>query len=63
MLDETQLADERELIKRMESELELLTAYQSKIRKQTDSQHQLERKELEEKVSLRRVWLEQMAGL
>lgn len=43
----------------LQQELELLNAYQSKIKMQTDSQHDKERRELEQRVSLRRALLEQ----
>lgn len=43
----------------LQQELELLNAYQSKIKMQTDSQHDRERRELEQRVSLRRALLEQ----
>lgn len=62
-LDASQEAEARELKKRLQQELELLQAYQSKIRMQTDSQHQREKKQLEERVSLRRALLEQKVCL
>lgn len=43
----------------LQQELELLNAYQSKIKMQTDAQHDRERKDLEQRVSLRRALLEQ----
>ena len=43
----------------LQQELEMLTAYQSKVKKVTESQHERERKDLEQKVSLRRAMLEQ----
>lgn len=58
-LDDSQLAEEHELKQRLQQELELLMAYQSKIKMQTESQHQKERRQLEERVSLRRALLEQ----
>ncbi|KAH9523282.1 Serine/threonine-protein kinase TAO1 [Bulinus truncatus] len=58
-LDETQLADANELKGRLQQELELLIAYQSKLKMQAEAQHQRERKLLEERVSLRRALLEQ----
>ncbi|XP_013085302.1 serine/threonine-protein kinase TAO1-like isoform X2 [Biomphalaria glabrata] len=58
-LDETQLADANELKNRLQQELELLIAYQSKLKMQAEAQHQRERKLLEERVSLRRALLEQ----
>ena len=61
-LDETQLAEVKELNQRLQQEEELLSAYQSKIKKQTDAQHQREKKQLEERVSLRRALLEQKVG-
>ena len=53
------MAEVKELNQRLQQEEELLTAYQSKLRKQTDAQHQKEKKQLEERVSLRRALLEQ----
>lgn len=61
-LDDNQVAEEHELKQRLHQELELLMAYQSKIKMQTDSQHQRERKQLEERVLLRRALLEQKVG-
>jgi thousand and one amino acid protein kinase len=58
-MDTTQVCEVTELSKRLEQEQELLVAYQSKIRMQTELQHQRERKELEQRVSLRRAVLEQ----
>ncbi len=58
-LDETQLAEANECEQRLRQELELLMAYQSKIKIQTENQHLRERKQLEERVSLRRALLEQ----
>ncbi|XP_067686151.1 serine/threonine-protein kinase TAO1-like isoform X2 [Haliotis asinina] len=58
-LDESQVAQAHELKQRLQQELELLMAYQSKIRMQTEAQHQREKKQLEERVSLRRALLEQ----
>ena len=58
-LDDSQETEAHELKLRLQQELELLMAYQSKIKMQTDSQHQRERRQLDEKVSLRRAVLEQ----
>ena len=58
-LDETQVTEAQEQKQRLEQEYELLTAYQSKIKMQAEAQHQRERKQLEERVSLRRALLEQ----
>ena len=58
-LDDSQVAEEHDLKQRLQQELELLMAYQSKIKMQTDAQHQRERRQLEERVSLRRDLLEQ----
>lgn len=57
-LDETQEAQCQALRMQLQQELELLNAYQSKIKKQTDAQHDRERKDLEQRVSLRRALLE-----
>ncbi|KAM9853273.1 serine/threonine-protein kinase TAO1 [Aulostomus maculatus] len=58
-LDETQEAQYQALRMQLQQELELLNAYQSKIKMQTDAQHDRERKDLEQRVSLRRALLEQ----
>ena len=58
-LDETQEAQCQSLRMQLQQELELLNAYQSKIKMQTDAQHERERKDLEQRVSIRRALLEQ----
>ncbi|KAJ8276055.1 hypothetical protein COCON_G00078070 [Conger conger] len=58
-LDEAQEAECQVLKMQLQQELELLNAYQSKIKMQTDAQHDREMKELEQRVSLRRALLEQ----
>ncbi|XP_031713017.1 serine/threonine-protein kinase TAO1-like [Anarrhichthys ocellatus] len=58
-LDEAQEGDCQVLRMQLLQELELLNAYQSKIKMQTDAQHDKERRELEMRVSLRRALLEQ----
>ncbi|KAL4647570.1 serine/threonine-protein kinase TAO1-like [Arapaima gigas] len=58
-LDEAQEAECQVLRMQLQQELELLNAYQSKIKMQTDAQHDRERKDLEQRVSLRRALLEQ----
>ncbi|XP_055008422.1 serine/threonine-protein kinase TAO2-like [Boleophthalmus pectinirostris] len=58
-LDETQEAEYQVLRMQLQQELELLNAYQSKIKIHTDSQHEREAKELEQRVSIRRALLEQ----
>uniref|UniRef100_A0A4W5NAS5 non-specific serine/threonine protein kinase n=1 Tax=Hucho hucho TaxID=62062 RepID=A0A4W5NAS5_9TELE len=58
-LDETQEAEYQVLRMQLQQELELLNAYQSKIKIHTDSQHELEAKDLEQRVSIRRALLEQ----
>uniref|UniRef100_A0A8C9WNM9 non-specific serine/threonine protein kinase n=1 Tax=Scleropages formosus TaxID=113540 RepID=A0A8C9WNM9_SCLFO len=58
-LDETQEAEYQVLRMQLQQELELLNAYQSKIKMHTDSQHEREAKELEQRVSIRRALLEQ----
>ncbi|XP_039864672.1 serine/threonine-protein kinase TAO1 [Simochromis diagramma] len=57
-LDETQEAQYQSLRMQLQQELELLNAYQSKIKMQTDAQHEREKKDLEQRVSLRRALLE-----
>lgn len=58
-LDEAQESECQALRMQLQQELELLNAYQSKIKMQTESQQDRERKELEQRVSLRRALLEQ----
>ncbi|CAG5872921.1 unnamed protein product [Menidia menidia] len=58
-LDEAQEGEYQVLRMQLQQELELLNAYQSKIKMQTEAQHDKERRELEQRVSLRRALLEQ----
>ncbi len=58
-LDETQEDEYRALRMQLQQELELLNAYQSKIKMHTDTQHEREIKDLEQRVSIRRALLEQ----
>ena len=58
-LDETQEAEYQVLRMQLQQELELLNAYQSKIKIHTDTQHDREAKDLEQRVSIRRALLEQ----
>jgi len=58
-LDESQEQEANLLSDRLQRELEILTAYQSKSRMAADSQRQRERRELEERVSVRRALLGQ----
>lgn len=58
-MDEAQEGECQVLRMQLQQELELLNAYQSKIKMQTDAQHDKERRELEQRVSLRRALLEQ----
>jgi len=62
-LDESKEAETVELKKKLVQETELLMAYQSKIRMQTDGLHSREKKELQDRVSLRRAELEQKVVL
>ncbi|XP_078488253.1 serine/threonine-protein kinase TAO1-like isoform X5 [Ciona intestinalis] len=58
-LSDSQEKERNQLTVQLQQELELLTAYQSKVKKVTESQHDRELKDLEQKVSLRRAMLEQ----
>ncbi|XP_047234538.1 serine/threonine-protein kinase TAO1 [Girardinichthys multiradiatus] len=58
-LDEAQEGECQVLRMQLQQELELLNAYQSKIKMQTEAQHDKERRDLEQRVSLRRALLEQ----
>nr|XP_057925601.1 serine/threonine-protein kinase TAO3 isoform X2 [Doryrhamphus excisus] len=58
-LDEAQEAECQALRQQLQQEMELLNAYQSKIKMQTEAQHEREQHKMEQKVSLRRAHLEQ----
>jgi len=58
-LDESQECEARLLKDQLQQELELLIAFQSKIRMQTEAQRSREKRELEERVSHRRALLQQ----
>lgn len=58
-LDETQLREQEALRQKLQSEQELLSAYQSKQNNQLIAQHEKETNDLTEKVSVRRALLEQ----
>ncbi|KAH0625448.1 hypothetical protein JD844_014974 [Phrynosoma platyrhinos] len=58
-LDEAQEAECQALRLQLQQEMELLNAYQSKIKMQTEAQHEREHQKLEQRVSLRRAHLEQ----
>ncbi|XP_030075990.1 serine/threonine-protein kinase TAO3 isoform X1 [Microcaecilia unicolor] len=58
-LDEAQEAECQALRLQLQQEMELLNAYQSKIKMQTEAQHEREIQKLEQRVSLRRAHLEQ----
>uniref|UniRef100_A0A673N203 Serine/threonine-protein kinase TAO3 n=1 Tax=Sinocyclocheilus rhinocerous TaxID=307959 RepID=A0A673N203_9TELE len=62
-LDEAQEAECQALRQQLQQEMELLNAYQSKIKIQTEAQHEREQQKLEQKVSLRRAHLEQKVFL
>lgn len=57
-LDESQEIECQQLKDRLQYELEILMAYQSKNRMQAQAQRDRERKELEDRVSVRRSLLE-----
>merc|ERR1712066_225268 len=58
-LDESQEREATSLAERLQHELEILTAYQSKSKMAGESQRSRERQELEERVHVRRTLLEQ----
>ena len=62
-LSDAQEKERSHLKNQLQQELELLTAYQSKVKKVTESQHERELKELEQKVSLRRALLENRVSI
>lgn len=57
-LDESQEIECQQLKERLEYELEIFMAYQSKNRMQMQNQRDRERKELQDRVSVRRALLE-----
>ncbi len=58
-MDESQEREANELADRLQHELEILTAYQSKSKIAAEQQRSREKKELEERVAVRRALLEQ----
>jgi len=62
-MDETQVNEAAELRQQLQQEFEMLSAYQSKTRCQLESQLQRERRDLEQRVSLRRAVIEQQVTL
>lgn len=62
-LDESQDTEVRQLKEQLQQELELLMAFQSKIRMQAEAQRNRERHELQQRVALRRDALEQKMDL
>ncbi|XP_026740353.1 serine/threonine-protein kinase Tao isoform X2 [Trichoplusia ni] len=58
-LDESQMMECQQLKMQLEHELDMLTAYQSKSKMQADAQRNRERRELEDRVAVRRALLEQ----
>ena len=58
-LDTTQQTEESELRERLTEEIQLLKEYQSKTRMKFDAALQLEKNELDDKVSIRRARLVQ----
>lgn len=62
-LDESQEGECSQLRDRLQYELNILTAYQEKNRMQAQTQRDRERKELEERVSVRRALLHSKVSL
>jgi thousand and one amino acid protein kinase len=62
-LDESQEGECTQLRDRLQYELNILTAYQEKNRLQAQSQRDRERRELEERVNVRRALLESKVSL
>ena len=58
-MDESQERETTQLAERLQHELEILTAYQSKSKMAGEQQRSREKRELEERVSVRRTLLEQ----
>ena len=58
-MDESQEREANELSDRLQRELDILTAYQSKSKMAAEQQRTRERQELEERVAVRRTLLEQ----
>lgn len=61
-MDESQEIEQQQLKDRLDRELEILMAYQSKNKLNAERQRNKERRELEERVSVRRALLEQKVG-
>lgn len=61
-MDESQLSEQRAQKERLSQELEMLLAYQSKVKMQLEAQHDRETRELENRVSTRRALLEHKMG-
>lgn len=61
-LDESQEKEGLQLKEKLDYELEILMAYQSKNRAQAQAQRDRERKELEDRVNVRRALLENKVG-
>lgn len=58
-MDESQEREATSLVDRLQHELEILTAYQSKAKMASEQQRSRERRELEDRVGVRRTLLEQ----
>lgn len=61
-LDESQEVEAQVMRDKLQRELEILMAYQSKSKMTAEAQRNRERTELEERVSVRRALLEQKVG-
>ena len=62
-LSDDQEKERSQLTLQLEQEMEMLLAYQSKVRKMTENHHENETKELKEKVALRQALLDQKVFL
>ena len=62
-MDTTQVSQAKELHSKLHQELELLTAYQCKIKMQASTQHRHDVEELKSRVSLRRKALKEKVGV
>lgn len=57
-LDESQEVEARQLKEQLQQELELLIAFQSKIKMQSEAQRNREKRELDERIQARKQMLE-----
>lgn len=62
-LSDDQEKERTQLKAELEQEMEMLLAYQSKVKKMTDAHHEKETKDLKEKIALQHALVEQKVSL